>query len=121
MATTTPTLTLSLVGDTYVTQLSKQKTWTPGAKIEQNYVISDTDGNQVIDLSLVDSIQSIVFVSSSAFKVSITAGGQQIVFAVSGFFVFDPTSTFLGTVTELAISTDSTTDITVQVRVYGGS
>ena len=121
MATTNPNLIVSLTGDTFVTKLDKEKSWSGGTKLEQNYSIRDTDGSQVIDISDLENITMMIFESSSAFTVSITAGGSTLAIPVDNIFLFDPTATFVATITNISISTTLTTDITIQVRIYGST
>jgi len=119
MATITPTFNASVTGKGILTSLDKTITWVNGEKLEQDYAINSTDGVVAINYSYVNNISLMVFTSISSFKVTITIGTNVIAHEVNNVFIFDPTSTFLGTVDKIEISTAQTTNITVSVRVYG--
>lgn len=95
--------------------------WTTEDKLETSYKINSTDMARDVDISSLENVRWIMFSSDAKFKISLTAGAQTIEFEVEGLFSLNPSSTFLGTVTQIQVSTDSVDDITVDIRVYGGT
>lgn len=111
----TPTLRVVLSGSN-ITDFDTSVTWTLGQKTEGIYSLKDTDGDVSIDVTNIDDVEAIVFYSTGAFNIKF----DSFEIAVSaGFFVLNTTQTWLDTITTVAINTASTTDIDVEVKIYG--
>ena len=119
MATVTPSLTVKVEGLNILTEMEREVSWQTGEKSEFTYSIIDTDAAITIDPALIDNLKFILFSGTGDFTVNITAGGQTIAFKIQDFFLFSPTATFLATITAITLETDSTTTISVDVRIYG--
>ena len=121
----TPSIQVKIAGDNVTALDTGSVAWTLENKIEKTYSLSSSDGQTTLDLSNVENIVSLIFTGTGNYKVefSIGSGTNIIDFTVSSThpFVFPTTQTFIDTLDSIKISTDSTSDITISVRVFGES
>lgn len=96
-------------------------TWVRDEQIEKTINIVNTDGLKSIEYADIDNVSLVLFKSDSSFKVTITAGGITSETVVNNIFIFDPEATYWSTVTDISISTDSITAISVNYRIYGAT
>jgi hypothetical protein len=103
---------------TNVKPFKETQTWSPNSQLEVSYFIKDTDGSQVVPYTDVEEIVLMVFKSATTFNLSMTVSGSTVV--VSGtLFTFEADSTFITNLSQIQVSTDSTTDQLIEVAVYG--
>jgi|GEM_PF-2207282 len=110
-----------------ITPTTKTTSFELGEKIENKLFIKNTDGEVEIDYIKVSNIKTINFNSDSLYTVKLTfdIGEEGILeeieapFQIVGNFRLDPNTDFTDKVKKITISTDSTTDITVDIRIYG--
>ena len=110
-----------------ITPTTKTTSFELGEKIENKLFIKNTDGEVEIDYIKVSNIKTINFNSDSLYAVKLTfdIGEEGILeeieapFQIVGNFRLDPNTDFTDKVKKITISTDSTTDITVDIRIYG--
>jgi hypothetical protein len=86
-------------------------------KQELSYEIKNTDGDKTIDLSNIKNLRMIFFHSVSPFKVKIAKDTDIIVFDVQDTFLFSLSD--ITTIDSVKISTDSTANQDIEVRIYG--
>lgn len=121
-----PTIQTIFSGDG-ITSATRNFQFTLGEKIENVLCVKASDGDITIDFSRISNLASFNFYSTDIFYLKLTIdistveapNEVEIPFQVSGMFRLDPYTDFLSKVKAIAISTDSTTDITVDVRIYG--
>ena len=110
-----------------ITPTTKTTSFELGEKIENKLFIKNTDGEVEIDYIKVSNIKTINFNSDSLYAVKLTfdIGEEGILeeieapFQIVGNFRLDPNTDFTDKIKKITISTDSTTDITVDIRIYG--
>lgn len=110
-----------------ITPTTKTTSFELGEKIENKLFIKNTDGEVEIDYIKVSNIKTINFNSDSLYTVKLTfdigEGGipEEIKapFQIVGNFRLDPNTDFTDKIKKITLSTDSTTDITVDIRIYG--
>ena len=110
-----------------ITPTTKTTSFELGEKIENKLFIKNTDGEVEIDYIKVSNIKTINFNSDSLYTVKLTfdIGEEGILeeieapFQIVGNFRLDPNTDFTDKIKKITISTDSTTDITVDIRIYG--
>ena len=110
-----------------ITPTTKTTSFELGEKIENKLFIKNTDGEVEIDYIKVSNIKTINFNSDSLYTVKLTfdIGEEGILeeieapFQIVGNFRLDPNTDFTDKVKKITISTDSATDITVDIRIYG--
>jgi hypothetical protein len=117
---TTPKLNVKLLGEEQMTLLDKTITWTPSDKLETTLVINSADGSKAISITNIETVKTMVFYGTGSYKVSITVDTNTIDFETQDFFIFSPTAVFRSTIDAISVSTASSSDIEIQVRVYGG-
>lgn len=121
-----PTIQTIFSGDG-ITSATRNFQFALGEKIENVLYVKASDGDITIDFSRISNLASFNFYSTDTFYLKLTIdistveapNEVEIPFQVSGMFRLDPYIDFLSKVKAIAISTDSTTDITVDVRIYG--
>ena len=116
--TTDPKLKINLTGDD-VNVFTKAITWVKGEQVEKTINLIDTDGLKSVSYSDIDNVKAIIFQSDSQFKIATTANAITSEVIVDGIFVLTPESTYWSTITDISISTDSITAISVNYRIYG--
>lgn len=119
-----PVLLLRLTGEENVQSLNESVSWTPGDKMESTIILNSTDGAKTIDYSLVSSVRTMIFSGNGNFTVTFTVGSSPtdvIAFETRDLFVLSPSAAFVATINSITISTTSTTDITIEARIYGNS
>jgi hypothetical protein len=110
-----------------ITPTTRAVSFELGEKIENKLFIKNTDGEVEIDYIKVSNIKTISFNSDSLYTVKLTIDiGEEGMpeeieapFQIVGDFRLDPNTDFTDKIKKITISTDSTTDITVDIRVYG--
>ena len=110
-----------------ITPTTKTTSFELGEKIENKLFIKNTDGEVEIDYIKVSNIKTINFNSDSLYTVKLTfdIGEEGILeeieapFQIVGNFRLDPNTDFTDKIKKITLSTDSTTDITVDIRIYG--
>jgi hypothetical protein len=110
-----------------ITPTTKTTSFELGEKIENKLFIKNTDGEVEIDYIKVSNIKTINFNSDSLYTVKLTFDiGEEGVpeeieapFQIVGNFRLDPNTDFTDKIKKITISTNSTTDITVDIRIYG--
>jgi len=110
-----------------ITPTTKTTSFELGEKIENKLFIKNTDGEVEIDYIKVSNIKTINFNSDSLYTVKLTFDiGEEGMpeeieapFQIVGNFRLDPNTDFTDKIKKITISTDSTTDITVDIRIYG--
>ncbi|HCY05901.1 MAG TPA: hypothetical protein DHS57_01015 [Erysipelotrichaceae bacterium] len=110
-----------------ITPTTKTTSFELGEKIENKLFIKNTDGEVEIDYIKVSNIKTINFNSDSLYTVKLTfdIGEEGILeeieapFQIVGNFRLDPNTDFTDKIKKITISTDSATDITVDIRIYG--
>ncbi len=110
-----------------ITPTTKTTSFELGEKIENKLFIKNTDGEVEIDYIKVSNIKTINFNSDSLYTIKLTfdIGEEGILeeieapFQIVGNFRLDPNTDFTDKIKKITISTDSTTDITVDIRIYG--
>jgi len=110
-----------------ITPTTKTTSFELGEKIENKLFIKNTDGEVEIDYIKVSNIKTINFNSDSLYTVKLTfdIGEEGILeeieapFQIVGNFRLDPNTDFTDKIKKITLSTDLTTDITVDVRIYG--
>jgi len=116
-------LNLKLLGEESITLLNKTIAWTPKDKIENTYVMSSITAPKSIDFSSISSMRTMVFSGSGNYIVSITTGvsatAQTIEHETSDLFVFSPTTAMMADITNITISTTSSSSVTIEVKLYG--
>jgi len=123
-----PTIQTIFSGDG-ITSSTRNFQFTLGEKIENVLYVKSTDGDVSIDFSRISNLASFNFYSADTFYLKLTVdigtvetpNEVEIPFQVSGMFRLDPYTNFLSKIKAVKISTDSTTDITVDIRIYGGA
>ena len=119
MATITYTSTISGTGVTTITNTIQ---WTLQEKLEEKIVINSADDPVTINYSRVENVKIISFSSASEFIVELTISGNVVEFKGTYFtFSCDLLGEFISNLSLIRISTDSTTDITINSNVYGES
>lgn len=124
--TSLPTIRTVISGDG-VTSFDKNIQFTLGEKLESTYILKSTDSPITINYSAVSNLKSFIFYSDSNFtvNVSIDVGTTEtpnivvVPISVTNMFRFDPDSTLLGKISNVTISTTSTTNITISTFIYG--
>ena len=106
------------LSDQTLSQFKDTLVWNPETKIEQVYKIKSSSGSQTIDFSDIANVKVMIFKSSTAFSLSMTISGSTVTY-LTDYFIFTPASSMLANISNIAISTSSTTDILVDVRIYG--
>jgi len=112
-----------------VVDFDKSTQFTLLEKLESVYLLKAADGDLSIDTSKINSLVSMLFYSINSFTIKLTVDigtveTPNIVIVpveTTGNFRLDPTTAFLSKISAVSISTTSTTDITIQVNVYGGT
>jgi len=110
-----------------ITPTTKTTSFELGEKIENKLFIKNTDGEVEIDYVKVSNIKTINFNSDSLYTVKLTFDiGEEGMpeeieapFQIVGNFRLDPNTDFTDKIKKITITTDSTTDITVDIRIYG--
>jgi hypothetical protein len=110
-----------------ITPTTRATSFELGEKIENKLFIKNTDGEVEIDYIKVSNVKTISFNSDSLYTVKLTIDiGEEGIpeeietpFQIIGDFRLDPNVDFTDKIKKITISTDSTTDITVDIRVYG--
>ena len=110
-----------------ITPTTKTTSFELGEKIENKLFIKNTDGEVEIDYVKVSNIKTINFNSDSLYTVKLTfdIGEEEIPeeieapFQIIGDFRLDPSTDFTDKIKKITLSTDSTTDIAVDIRIYG--
>ena len=110
-----------------ITPTTKTTSFELGEKIENKLFIKNTDGEVEIDYIKVSNIKTINFNSGSMYTVKLTIDiGEEgtpeeieAPFQIVGDFRLDPSTDFTDKIKKITLSTDSTTDITVDIRIYG--
>ena len=110
-----------------ITPTTKTTSFELGEKIENKLFIKNTDGEVEIDYIKVSNIKTINFNSDSLYTVKLTFDiGEEGMpeeieapFQIVGNFRLDPNTDFTDKIKKITISTDSATDITVDIRIYG--
>ena len=110
-----------------ITSATRAKTFELGEKIENKLYVKSTDGEVEIDYIKVSNIKTINFNSDSMYTVKLTIDiGEEGIpeeieapFQIVGDFRLDPSTDFTDKIKKITLSTDSTTDITVDIRIYG--
>lgn len=121
-----PTIQTIFSGDG-ITSNTRNFQFTLGEKVENILYVKSTDGDIAVDFSRISNLASFNFYSTDAFylKLAVDIGTVEvpneveIPFQVSGMFRLDPYTDFLSKIKAIKIATDSTVDITVDIRVYG--
>lgn len=114
-----PVLLIRLTGEENVSVINESVSWTPKDKYEASYVMKTGDTAKTIDYSGVETVRTMIFIGTGAFKVAITASGSTVTHETQDVFILSPSAAFRAAITAIAISTLSATDITIQVRIYG--
>ena len=110
-----------------ITPTTKTTSFELGEKIENKLFIKNTDGEVEIDYIKVSNIKTINFNSDSLYTVKLTFDIEEegmpeeieAPFQIVGNFRLDPNTDFTDKIKKITISTDSATDITVDIRIYG--
>ena len=120
MAASDPVLQVKLTGEENVTQLNQSETWSLSEKVELDYSLTASDGEQTLDYSHIDTVRTIVIYGTGDYYINVTVGSNtEIAFESQDFFVLSPSAAFAATITAITISTDESVAITVKVRIYG--
>lgn len=114
----TPSIRTVITGDG-ITSLDNSVSFTLSEKLEATRLLKDTDGSVLLDYSYINTVKSFYFYSVGTYTVTLTVGTEIIPIEVNGTFRLDPTPAFRDLITSIALSTSSTTDISISVRVYG--
>lgn len=123
-----PSLYFKLTGSGEITELDNKYTWSQTKKLERTFYIKDADGAQALDLTEFESIELIMVTSSEKFTVSIDSlntkdSGDSAGYTGSYLLRCQRLFTWFPSededVTGLSISTYSTNDTSIQVRIYG--
>jgi hypothetical protein len=115
-----PNIQTVISGDE-ITSLLLNNQFELGEKLEAIRYIKSTDGEQSIDFSYINFIKTIMFQSEGAFTLKLVfADASQIVLPILGMFRLDP-GVFTSALSSIVISTVSTTDITINIRIYGAT
>ena len=110
-----------------ITPTTKTTSFELGEKIENKLFIKNTDGEVEVDYVKISNIKTINFNSDSLYTVKLTIDiGEEGIpeeieapFQIVGNFRLDPNTDFTDKIKKITITTDSTTDITVDIRIYG--
>lgn len=120
-----PRIQVKISGDS-ICLTDQIKAWDLSQKMEIIKSIKADDNEVTIDFSDIENMELIEFYSADPFNIilTITTTGispttNMIEIPITGFFVLNTDQTFIDTLTTLQISTDSTTDITVNINAYG--
>ena len=123
--TTLPSIRTTVAGEN-ITALDSLTSFTLTEKAEIVQYLKAADGKVAVNLSVIDTIKSILFHSDGVYTVEVTITPLvepttpiTIPFEVSGMFRLDPTVAFRGLITSITLSTASVTNITVDTRIYG--
>ena len=120
MATSiTPKLSILVNGEGSVTKLTKEISWTPMSQKEMVYYIKDTDSAIPISFSDIDALKILMILAEDNVTITITMIDTNVVTLVTDNFVITPDSTWLALVDTITVSTTSTTNIKVNINVYG--
>lgn len=119
---TNPVLTTKLSGTEIVNGFTRNKSWTAKEQIEKVIKIIDTDGEKEINFSDVESINALILKSDNDFVLRFTtsevAPNEGMIFK-GRFIHLEGNTDFLSSLTGLYLSTEETTAIFVDIRVYG--
>jgi len=118
----------TVISGSGVTAFDQKVEFTLSEKLETTLLIKSTNSASIAYANI-DNIKSILFYSTSNFTVNLTVDigttevPNVVIFpiATTGNFRFDPTVVFMSKISAISISTESTTDISVDVCIYGES
>lgn len=114
----TPSIRTVISGDG-VTSLDRTTSIAVTEKLEAVRYIKSTDLEVPVDYSYIDVVKSMYFYSNDTYTLTFNTSTDSIVFEVTGEFKIDPTVAFRTSITSLTIATKSTTDIEIDIRIYG--
>jgi hypothetical protein len=121
-----PKIQSTITGDG-ITTSNKILQFELGEKIEYTYYIKSTDGALVVDVSKIDLMQTMMFYSDDAFTLNLAVDVSltevpdivTLPILVDGLFRLDPQAEFVSRIDSISIETTSTTNILVEVNIYG--
>lgn len=114
-----PTIRTQISGDG-LTLLDQSDQFSLAEKLETVRYIKNTDGKVAIDFSFIDTVKTLFLQSTGTYIVEITTTAANVIpFEITGVFRLDFTPAFRATLSSITIETDSTTNITVNTRIYG--
>lgn len=116
--TQNPSIRTIIQGDK-ITSLDQSTSFILSEKLEASRMIKSTDGEVILDYSFIDTVKTIYLYSTGTYKITLTVGSTILPIEVTGAFRLDPTTTFRNSINSVSISTSSTTDILVDIRIYG--
>ena len=116
--TQNPSIRTIIQGDK-ITSLDQSTSFILSEKLEASRMIKSTDGEVILDYSFIDTVKTIYLYSTGTYKITLTVGSTILPIEVTGAFRLDPTTTFRDSINSVSISTSSTTDILVDIRIYG--
>ncbi|KKL48204.1 hypothetical protein LCGC14_2327880 [marine sediment metagenome] len=116
MAATSASIKLTVTGEELVTGLTNTQSVNVAEKLEQNITL--TSSSQTIDISFLDTIKTFIFEASSNYIVEITADSEVIEFGCNGVFMLQPTAAFVATIDSIVVKNESSTALTIKVRIY---
>jgi|WetSurMetagenome_2_1015567.scaffolds.fasta_scaffold579591_2 hypothetical protein len=116
---TSPQMNVRLIGEELITTFNETITWTPVSKLENTLVINSGSGSKTVDLTNISNLRLITFFGDGNYQITITVGYDVLTFESRDFFIFSPTTTYGPTITSIAISTTSSSNVSVEIRCYG--
>jgi len=120
MAAVAPKLLVKLTGEQNVTKINKEITWTLTSKLEQNLVLNNADTAVRITLADIGTdVRLVVFESTAAFTVTVSKDSEIMDFEVQDLFIFTPSDSFTDGFSYFEITTDSSSDQTINVNIFG--
>ena len=114
-----PVFTINLSGNGAVKQLNRTITWSPDTQIENVIKLRSTDGQKTIDISSIDTVKLMIFSCESASFILEFTVDTNVIQHETDLFVLTPTDSFIQTVDSIKLSTSSTSDIEVNVQIFG--
>ena len=112
--------TLSLTGSD-IKQSTRTISWSSDEQSENVYKINDVDSALVIDLAGVDDLNLIYISSEDGNFIVKTTIGTNIISEETNLYIATLTSDYVATIDSFELSTSSTTDINIEVNLYGES
>ena len=113
------TLTTNLTG-TGVSIFSNENILELNEKLEENISINSTDGFVVINYDRVENAKFLIFRSANDFNIELTVSGNTVQLTGSLFtFVVDDAGTTISNISQIRLSTSSTTDIVINTTIIG--
>jgi hypothetical protein len=95
--------------------------WTLSEKSTHDLVLSSA--SYTVTFSHIDIVKAICITSTTDITVTISTASNSLAFGIEagGVLLFNPTTTFTGTITSIVITESDGASASVDVRIYGAS